>query len=244
MILALLLTVAPVGLGTPAVKTLTEPLTHGLGGAAVGQWATFRIDGGGDRVQFIRFAVVGEELDRKQRPAYWLELEIGQHPAMKAPLMQLRMLIARGEGMTKEGVTRIFVAVGAERPNELDDEAVAAFFGANPKQPAPVARAAPLEGLTTFVGQPTRLMTPAGTLTATAVEVRLRSTMVKRIWTSDQVPILHLARLEIPGLAHTIEVRDFGINARSQMVLPAPGTAKIKLEGYDELAIGLPAAGP
>ncbi len=244
MILALLLTVAPVSLGSPALKGLTQPLTHGLGDAAVGQWATFRIDGGGDRVQFLKLAVVGEEADRAGRPAYWLELEIGQHPAMRAPLMQLRMLVARKEGITREGVSRIFVAVGAERPNELDDEAVAAFFGGDPKKPPPPPAPAPIAGLTTAVGQPTRLVTLAGTLNATPIEVRLRSTMVKRIWTSEQVPLLHVARLEIPGIAHTIEVRDFGINGRPQMVLPAPGTAKIRLEGYDELAIGLPASGP
>ena len=35
----------------------------------------------------------------------------------------------------------------------------------------------------------------------------------------------------------TIEVRDFGINAQPQLVMPRPGTAKIQLEQYDALAI-------
>lgn len=245
MILAILLAAAPLGFGSPAVRGLTEPLTHGLGDAVVGQWATFKIDGGGDRIQFLRMAVVGDETDRKGRPAYWLEMEVGQHPAMKAPLMQLKMLVARREGITREGVSRIFIALGAEKPNELDDEAVASFFGAEVKKPPPApVPGQPLPGLSTFVGQPTRLVTLAGTVQATAVEFRLRSTMVKRIWLSEQVPLLHVAKLEIPSIAHTIEVRDFGINAHPQMILPAPGTAKIKLEGYDELAIGQSAAGP
>ena len=80
-------------------------------------------------------------------------------------------------------------------------------------------------------------MTLAGTVTATPVEVRLRSSMVKRIWVSAQVPLIHIAKMEIPALAHTIEVRDFGIDARPQMLLPVPGTAKIKLERYDDLVI-------
>ena len=245
MILALLLAIAPPAFSSGATQVLTEPLTHGMDGASVGEWATFKLDGGGDRVNYIRLAVVGEEPDRFHRPAYWLELDFGQHPAMRAPLMQLRMLIARKEGMTREGVTRIFIAVGAERPNELDDQAVASFFARDPKPPA-AAAAAPVSvpGLNTFVGQPTRLVTLAGTVEASVLEIRLRSTMVKRIWTSPQVPLIHLAKLEIPAIAHSIEVRDFGINAHGQMALPAPGTPKIKLEEYDALAIIKPAAGP
>ena len=242
MILALLLTVSP--LHTPAQKELTEPLTHGLSDGKVGEWATWRIDGGGDRVHFWRMALVGEEVDKKGRPACWLEFELGQHPAMKAPLLQLRMLIARGAGMNKDGVTRVFIATGANKPNELADDAVEQLMTDDAPKTPPASQAQLLPGLSTFVGQPTELMTLAGTVTATPIEVRLRSTMVKRIWTSPQVPLVHLAKLEIPGIAHTIEVRDFGINAHSQMVLPAPGTAKIKLEGYDDPTTRQPAAVP
>jgi hypothetical protein len=164
---------------------------------------------------------------------------------MKAPLLQLRMLVARSVGMTGDGVTRVFVAMGAEKPNELTDEAVAHLMVEDStNSQAPAAAPARIEGLTTVVGQPTQLVTLAGTVLATPTEVRLRSTMVKRIWTSLQVPLVHLAKLEIPGISHSIEVRDFGINAQSQMLLPAPGTAKIKLEEYDDLAIGQSAAGP
>ncbi len=242
MILALLLAAAPIGaqsINSPGGRALFEPLKGALAGAKVGQWATFKIDGGGDRVQYWRLAVVGEETDKKGRPAFWLELELGQHPAMKAPLLQLRMLIARDVGMTKDGVTRLFVAVGADRPNEVTDDAMERLV-----TPEPVKVAAPanndLGGLSPFTGQPTRLVTLAGTVTATPVELRLRSSVVKRVWVSEAIPLLHVAKLEIPGISHTIEVRDFGIDARPQMVLPAAGTPKIKVEKYEDVAIDGP----
>ncbi|MBS1153881.1 MAG: hypothetical protein H6Q89_5579 [Myxococcaceae bacterium] len=240
--LTLALAAAPM-LNSPVGQALTEPLRHGITGGRVGEWATFRIDGGGDRVHFWRIAVVGEEIDKKGRPACWLELDMGQHHAMKAPLLQLRMLVARAVGLNAEGVSRVILAVGAEKPNELTDDAVAQLLvddhPAAPAQPGKL----PVE-LTTFTGKPTQLMTLAGTVSATPVELRLRSSLVKRIWVSPQVPLLNLAKMEIPALAHTIEVRDYGINARPQMLLPQAGTAKIKLERYDDLVIQDPRPAP
>ncbi len=236
-LVAVLLTAAPM-LSSPVGQALTEPLRHGIPGSKVGQWATFRIDGGPERVHFWRIAVVGEETDKKGRPACWLELDMGQHHAMKAPMLQLKMLVARSVGFNADGITRVLVAVGTEKPNELTDEAVARLLvDENPRPaPRPAAPGLPVE-LTSFTGKPTRLMTLAGTVSATPVELRLRSSMVKRVWVSEQVPLLHVAKMEIPGIGHTIEVRDFGINAQPQMLLPQPGTAKIKLERYDDLVI-------
>lgn len=241
-LLAVLLTAAPLpfSLKGPVGQALTEPLRAGITDGRVGEWATFRIDGGGDRVHFWRIAVVGEETDKKGRPACWLELDMGQHHAMKAPMLQLRMLVARAVGLNADGVSRVFIAVGTEKPNELTDEAVTKLLVSD-RPPAPkTVDTGPKVALTSFTGKPTQLMTMAGTVSATPVEVRLRSSMVKRIWISEQVPLLHLAKMEIPAIAHSIEVRDYGINARSQMVLPPAGTAKIKLESYDDLVIPEP----
>ena len=243
-LVALLLTAAPL-LNSPVGQALTQPLRHGITGGRVGEWATFRIDGGAERVHFWRIAVVGEEVDTHGRPACWLELDMGQHHAMKAPLLQLRMLVARAVGLNADGVSRVFIAVGTEKPNELTEEAVARLLvDDHPPVGAPAQPALPLVELTTFTGKPTLLMTLAGTVSATPVEVRLRSSMVKRIWVSEQVPLLHVAKMEIPAIAHTIEVRDFGIDARPQMLLPQPGTAKIKLERYDDLVIPSPKSAP
>ncbi len=243
-LIALMVAAAPM-LNSPVGRALTEPLRHGLADGKVGQWATFRIDGGPERVHFWRMAVVGQETDKQGRPACWLEFEMGQHPAMKAPLLQLKMLVARSVGLNKGGVSRVFIAVGTQRPNELSDDAVARLLvdehpmGGNLAQPV----AMPVE-LGSFTGKPTRLMTLAGTVFATPFELRLRSSLVKRVWLSEQVPLLHVAKMEIPGIGHTIEVRDFGINARAQMAMPAPGAANIKLESHDDLAIEDPKSAP
>ena len=77
-------------------------------------------------------------------------------------------------------------------------------------------------------------MTAAGTVAAIPVEVMFRSTVVKRLWMSRQVPVLHLAKLEIPAIEHSMEVRDFGIDAKPRMVLPGPDDPKIRVERYDE----------
>lgn len=230
-----LLALAASPLGGPVGQALRDPLKLGITQAKVGEWATFRIDGGGDRVHFWRLAVVGEETDSKGRPACWLELDMGQHPAMKAPLMQLKMLVARAVGLNAEGVSRVIIAVGTEKPNELADDAAARMLQDDAAPPKPVSGTIP--ELKSFTGQPTRLVTGAGTVTATPVELRLRSSVVKRVWVSEQIPLLHVAKMEIPGIGHTIEVRDYGIDARPQLVMPRPGTAKIKLEQYDDLAI-------
>lgn len=236
MILALLLAAAPGPMSGPVGKALTEPLKLGITQAKVGEWATFRIDGGPDRVHFWRVAIVGEETDKKGRPACWLELDMGQHPAMKAPLMQLKLLVARAVGLNADGVTRAIIAVGTEKPNELADDAAARLLQDESPPPHPAPGKLPVE-LKSFAGAPTRLVTLAGTVTATPVETRLRSSVVKRIWVSEQIPLLKVAKMEIPGIGQTIEVRDFGINAQPQMVMPRPGTAKIQLEQYDALAI-------
>ena len=77
-------------------------------------------------------------------------------------------------------------------------------------------------------------MTLAGTVAAIPVEVMLRGTVLKRLWMSRQVPVLHLAKLEIPAIEHAMEVRDFGIDAKPRMVLPSPDEPRIRMERYDE----------
>jgi hypothetical protein len=84
-------------------------------------------------------------------------------------------------------------------------------------------------------GQETRLMTPAGTVTAVPIEVLYRSTVIKRTWVSREIPILQLAKIEIPRIAHALEVFEYGVNAKPRMLLPDPKTPQVKLE-YAEKA--------
>lgn len=232
MILALLLAAAPASpLSSGVGATLREHM-QGLASAQVGDWVTFKASGGEGRDSFWRIAIVGEEVDAKGRDAVWMEIELGQHHALKAPLTQLRFLTAKGAGLTRDGVTRGFMAIGADPVREMDGPSLDMYFAAAPKEapaPKPKVEAAPLP-ITTATGRETRLVTLAGTLTAVPIEVRLKGTVLKRIWLSRQVPILHLAKVEIPGIAHAVEIREFGTGAKGRMVLPPPGAPMIRVE--------------
>ncbi len=58
----------------------------------------------------------------------------------------------------------------------------------------------------------------------------LKQTLIKRIWMSEQVPILAPREDRVPGVDHSMEVRDFGVDAKPQMVLPTPDFPKIDLD--------------
>lgn len=73
-------------------------------------------------------------------------------------------------------------------------------------------------------------MTPAGTVTAVPVEVMYRSTVIKRTWVSREIPILQLAKIEIPRISHALEVAEYGVNAKPRMLLPDPKTPLVKME--------------
>ncbi len=233
----MLLVAAPAPAAMPG-RALLEHLAKGLRTTQVGDWVTYKLDGGGARVHYWRLAVVGEEKDKAGRDALWLEMEWGTHPAMKAPLAQIRMLIARGDGAAFDAsaITRLIVAIGFDRPQEYSQEAL---DWALTKHEPPAPPAAPAQRLpeppVVRSGKETRLMTPAGTVTAVPVEVMYRSTVIKRTWVSREIPILQLAKIEIPRISHALEVAEYGVNARSRMLLPDPKTPLVKLE-YAEKA--------
>ena len=125
-------------------KELLDHLAKGLRTTQVGDWVTYKLDGGGARVHYWRLAVVGEEKDKLGRDALWLEMEMGTHPAMRAPLSQIRMLIARGQGggaaFDPSGVTRLIVAIGFDKPQEYSQEALDWALTKHPSsQPKPAA---------------------------------------------------------------------------------------------------------
>ncbi|HVG63825.1 MAG TPA: hypothetical protein VNA24_34995 [Hyalangium sp.] len=235
-LMLVLLAAAPAPAAMPG-KTLLDHLAKGLRKTQPGDWVTYKLDGGGARVHYWRLAVVGEEKDRLGRDALWLEMEMGTHPAMRAPLSQLRMLVARGNGVAFDagGVTRLIVAMGFDRPQEYSQEALAwALTKRSQPQPSGPPRRPP-EAPMVRSGQETRLMTPAGTVTAVPIDVLYRSTIVKRTWVSREIPILQLAKIEIPRIAHALEVFEYGVNAKPRMLLPDPKTPQVRLE-YAEKA--------
>jgi hypothetical protein len=194
----------------------------------VGDWVTYQMDGGEGRRAYWRLAIVGEEKDSTGRDAQWVEVEIGLHPELASPLAQMRILIADWEGTQASGVLRLIVAMGNDAPQEVSPVALQ----------EPVARVlnpgndhlegAELKEVRVRTGRETRLMTYAGSVVATAVEVLYRDTVMKRLWMSRDVPVLHLAKLELPAIKHVMEVRAFGTGAVSRIQLPSQAASEIQ----------------
>ena len=241
LVLALLLA-GPVSAAMPG-KPLLDHLAKGLRTTQVGDWVTYKLDGGGARVHYWRLAVVGEEKDKLGRDALWLEMDMGTHPEMRAPLSQIRMLIARGEGVAFDanGITRLIVAMGFDRPQEYSNEALDWVLTKQPPAKPPPPKANPARHTPVVRSGPeTRLMTPAGTVTAVPIEVLYRTTVIKRTWLSREIPILNLAKIEIPRIAHALEVHEYGVNAKPRMRLPDPKTPQVKMEYADKAFPQLP----
>src|SRR5262249_60516292 len=106
------------GIGSvdPVAQALIRHMAHGASDAKRGDWISYRTDAGGGRVSFWRLSVIGAEKDALGRDALWIEVELGQHQDLPAPLLQMKRLGAIGNGLGAEGVTRIFLAVGADPP--------------------------------------------------------------------------------------------------------------------------------
>lgn len=261
-LLALALLAAPSLASAQSVTGVQNLLSHmvkGLPDTQVGDYVTYRVRGGIDeRTHYWRVAVVGQDKDKQGRDAYWVELMMGTHHLMRAPLFQSRLLIARNPGPNEEPISRIYIAWGMEKARELSDESLAKLLDPTPDDPAqslneeelklynqaqamerqkklsPAAKKA----LNIRTLPEKRLMTLAGTVTAVPTEVRYASTVIKRIWMSREVPILHLAKMEIPAIEHSLEVRDYGRNAKPEMILPVDGQPRLSLErGWDSVMI-------
>jgi hypothetical protein len=218
---------------TSGIDLLRQHMARGIAETQVGDWATFRVHGGlAGREHFWRVAVVGEAPDPKGRPAFWYEVEMGQHHKMVAPLLQVRVQVAKDPAAV-DRVTRAFVAWGVEKVRELSPASVSELFNGASLPPSTEPRAAsPLDRKQVNVRarDEQRLMTFGGTVTAVPVEIRYRSTVLQRYWMSREIPILQLAKIEIPAVEHSIEVRGFGRDAVPRMILPVDGTPTLRLE--------------
>lgn len=83
-------------------------------------------------------------------------------------------------------------------------------------------------------------MTLAGTVSAVQLELVVKKTVVKRMWISREIPLMQLAKMEIPGIAHSMEVAEYGVDAKPRMVLPPPSAPKVRLEYADSVFPNLP----
>ncbi|MFY2557734.1 hypothetical protein ACN469_08910 [Corallococcus terminator] len=237
----------------PAAREVMSHLSKGARSARVGDWVTYRFDGGagGMRIYYWRMAVVGEEKDKQGRDAVWIEMEAGTHPAMKSPLMQMRMLVAReGEQIRYDAISRLFVGGPTDRPQEYSQEALDHVLkkmdqqDQDDKVPDPEDDKDPVPaGLKPVLrsSKEMRVMTLAGTVTVVPVELMVKKTVIKRMWLSREIPLMQMAKMEIPGIDHSMEVAEYGIDAKPRMVLPPPSAPKIRLEHADSVFPDLPA---
>jgi hypothetical protein len=164
--------------------------------------------------------------------------------------MQMRMLVAReGDEIRYDAISRLFIGGPFDRPQEYSQEALEHVLKEQKEEQeriqqsrtvpakAPNAKAPPGADVKPVIrsGKETRLMTLAGTVTAVPVEVLFKNTVIKRMWISREVPLMNLVKMEIPGIAHTMEVAEYGIDAKPRMVMPPPDAPKVRLEYADSL---------
>ncbi|HXN40822.1 MAG TPA: hypothetical protein VN918_03470, partial [Myxococcaceae bacterium] len=219
---------ARAGQSTDSVAdALLRHMAEGVRDARPGDWISYRTDAGNGRVSFWRFSVVGAEKDARGRDSLWIEIELGQHGDLRAPLAQIRMLVARQTGLSSEGVTRVYVALGVDRPQEISPEQLRTLLPSLPESDRSLLPS-DADWATVRPGSESRLMTHAGTLPAIPIETYRQGSLVQRIWISHRLPLLHLAKLEMPGIGHAMEVTGFGDGALPRMVLPPDGEAKVR----------------
>jgi hypothetical protein len=77
------------------------------------------------------------------------------------------------------------------------------------------------------------LLTLGGTVTARPWEVRFGATLVQRLWLCDQIPLLGLAKLELPAIGYALEARGWGLDAKPQMAPIDTTAATIRMEHDD-----------
>jgi hypothetical protein len=209
-----------IGSGEQIGGTLLAHMRRAIGHAEPGEWITYRTDGGGGRVSYWRFALVGAEKDALGREAFWVELEIGQDKTLVSPMAQMRMLIAKEGDRSPSPLTRLIVSLGADKSQEVPAAALDQLLArSHPAYPR-IALASSEGPATIRTGAERRLMTSAGTVNAVPVEIRREEVLLQRLWISYQLPFLHLAKIEMPGIGYSLEVSDFGAGASSRMVLP------------------------
>jgi len=213
----------------PMGEALLEHLAKGLSDAAVGEWASYQLTRADGRTSHWRLAAVGQETDQRGRPALWIEMEIGQHAESAAPLAQIRMLVANRSGSKADAISRLIVAVGADPPQEVPPHSLGALR--RELRSAPASRDPEgADGIAIHSGQESSVMTGAGTIRSTPIEILHLGTVIQRIWIARRVPLLHLSKLEVPAIGYSMVVAAFGRDATPRIALPSTRPRAIAFE--------------
>lgn len=196
--------------------------------AAVGDWVAYELGGEDTSSAFIRLGVAKEERDASGKPALWFDVELADHPSFNSPLLQLKLLASKSKGLQLGAISRAIVAFGYDEPRELTGDALQAMMQPEGDEPGSTASVK-----WTLKDRPAmRLMTPAGSVRAHAKEVWVETTLWKRLWLSEDVPLLGVAQVELPPVKRRMELRAFGKGYVSKIAMPKTGDSKIRVEGY------------
>ncbi len=179
--------------------------------ARVGEWVTYRLDGGGGRVSYLRLAVTSEQPDASGRPAVWVDLELGLEERLRAPLARISVLAARQEGLTRAGISRLIVGAGSARPQELDPAGFSRWV------PAPLLSAPTAPGRAQVVTVERSVSTPAGTVRARCAQTTLGDQVLHSVCTHPGIPLLGLAEVSLPRLGHSLRLQASGVAASRRM---------------------------
>lgn len=187
--------------------------------APVGAWVTYRLSGGPGRTAYWRIAVVSAGKGFEGRAKRWVELSFGIHPKLEAPLAQLKVLV------DERGLCRAVLAVGVARPRELSKEGlsrVAHLPWLHALSHLPGAAA------TVEQGRRALLMTGGGAVTALPLSFFSQGVVVEKVYLSREVPVLGLARLELPGV-EVMEADAWGMDAVASLQIPESGVPLLHL---------------
>jgi len=178
----------------------------------VGRWMVYRLQAGPTRTHFLRLALVRPTTPGVTPGLLWLEMEIGTHPELIAPLARLRAVVDVGAGRAShpqvEGLGQLLSSVGLDAVAELPvDWGGVRDYWRNTDSQSDGGGALPVRG------RRARIRTHAGELDAIPITWSLHSKATKRLWISDQLPLWGVARWEVQGLKRSMEIWSYGEGA-------------------------------
>lgn len=165
------------------------PLPSGRVLGQVGSWARYRASLPQQEDMYLRVGVVGEE-KVQGADGSWVQWVFGVGPT--SPMFAMKALLVKEDGRTR--TVRAVSRVAGANATEMDVSKV---------KPAQFKPPDPEDG--SLASSEETLLTPVGSLPA--VKLALKNGMT--LWYSEKVPVLGIAKLEMPD-GRVLEIDAFG----------------------------------
>jgi hypothetical protein len=157
----------------------------------------------------------------------WLEIELGTDSSFVSPMAQLRMLVPHVLDLEQKDVQRLIVGIGGQKPTEFEPTTVLLANASDERiRPAPTRQSVQLDK----VGNAVDIQTRAGPVRASPYRLIHGGKVIQVYWLSPTVPLLHLAKIEIPKLEQSLVIHDFGTDATSRVSLPSVNSPNTNVE--------------